>query len=80
MIDVTDIHGVKIGDIVTLVGSANGETINVYDLARWGRTIPYEIICRISPRVPRVFLKDNKIVSIRNLLRLIGDDRMTLAK
>jgi alanine racemase len=77
MIDVTDIQGVKIGDIVTLMGTSNGETINAYDLAGWANTIPYEITCQISPRVPRVFLKDKKIVSTRNLLRLIGDDRIT---
>ncbi len=80
MIDVTDIHGIKIGDIITLMGSTNGETISAYDLAKWANTIPYEITCRISPRVPRVFIKEQKIVAMRNLLRLIGDNRLTLTK
>jgi alanine racemase len=80
MIDVTGLHGVKIGDIVTLMGAANNEKISAYDLAKWANTIPYEITCGISPRVPRVFLKDQKIASIRNLLRLIGDIRLTLTK
>ncbi len=78
MIDVTNINGINIGDIVTLIGTVNGETITAYDLANWANTIPYEIICRISPRVPRVYLKNNKIVSVRNLLRTIGDNQLTL--
>ncbi|MEO0076288.1 MAG: alanine racemase [candidate division WOR-3 bacterium] len=77
MIDVTDIPGVKIGDIVTLLGSSDNQTITAQELARWANTIPYEITCRVSPRVPRVFIKNQKIVSIRNLLRVIGDHRLT---
>ncbi len=80
MIDVTNLHGVKIGDLITLIGNINGESISAYDLAKWASTIPYEITCRISPRVPRVFIKDKNIVSIRNLLRIIGDNRLTLTK
>lgn len=80
MLDVTDLHNVKIGDIVTLMGTVNNQTISTYDLAKWANTIPYEITCQISPRVPRVFIKDQKITSIRNLLRLIGDNRLSLTK
>ncbi|MCX8014766.1 MAG: alanine racemase, partial [candidate division WOR-3 bacterium] len=77
MIDVTDIPGVKIGDIVTLLGTSDNQSITVQELAKWANTIPYEITCRISPRVPRVFIKNQKIVSIRNLLRVIGEHRFT---
>jgi alanine racemase len=80
MIDVTDIPGVKIGDIVTLLGTSDDKTITARELAKWANSIPYEITCRVSPRVPRVFIKDQKIVSIRNLLRLIGDHKLTLTK
>jgi alanine racemase len=80
MLDVTDIPGIKIGDLVTLLGTSHNETINAQELAKWANTIPYEITCRISPRVPRVFMKDEKIVSVRNLLRLIGDHKLTLNK
>lgn len=70
MIDVTDIGEVKIGDIVTLIGSAGDETITVNELAKWAKTIPYEIITRISPRVPRVFIKEGKVQKVRDLLSL----------
>jgi alanine racemase len=77
MIDVTGIPGVKIGDIVTLLGTSDESTITAHELSKWANTIPYEITCRVSPRVPRVFLRDQKIVSIRNLLRVIGDHKLT---
>ncbi|MEO0094237.1 MAG: alanine racemase [candidate division WOR-3 bacterium] len=70
MIDVTEIEGVKIGDIVTLIGSAGNQTITVNELAKWAKTIPYEIITRISPRVPRLFIKQGRIQKIRDLLNL----------
>lgn len=70
MIDVTDIEGVKIGDIVTLIGTAGDETISVNEVAHWAKTIPYEIITRISPRVPRLFIKQGRIQKIRDLLSL----------
>ena len=70
MLDVTDISKVNIGDTVTLIGSSCKEIISVNDLAKLAKTIPYEIITRISPRVPRVFIKQGKIQKIRDLLHL----------
>ncbi|MDH5683048.1 MAG: alanine racemase [candidate division WOR-3 bacterium] len=70
MIDVTDIPNVKIGDVVTLMGSSGKETISANDLANWAKTIPYEIITRISPRVPRVFIQDQTVLRVRDLLNL----------
>ncbi|MCX7785956.1 MAG: alanine racemase [candidate division WOR-3 bacterium] len=80
MIDVTDIPNVRIGDEVALFGTLGKETISVREVASWAKTIPYEITSRISPRVPRVFFKNQKIVAIRNLLKVIGDQRLTLTK
>ncbi len=70
MVDVTDIPNVKIGDVVTLIGRVGNEIILVNDLAKWARTIPYEIITRISPRVPRVFIQNGAVQKVRNLLNL----------
>ncbi len=55
MVDVGE-AGVKIGDEVVLVGFQKGKRIFVEDIARICRTIPYEVVCWISPRVPRVYL------------------------
>jgi alanine racemase len=70
MIDVTPIQKVKIGDTVTLIGKDRNDTITVNELAGWAKTIPYEVITRISPRVPRVFIKEEKIQKVRDLLNL----------
>jgi alanine racemase len=43
---------VAVGDDATLFGPS-GPTL--YDVAEWAETIPYEICCGISPRVPREY-------------------------
>ncbi|MEM7195989.1 MAG: alanine racemase [Pseudomonadota bacterium] len=48
-VNVTDIENTGLGDWVELWGSH----ISVSDVARWNNTIPYELLCRISDRVPR---------------------------
>jgi alanine racemase len=55
MIDVTDVPGSVVGDVVTLIGGDGAEQISVDDLARWAGTVNYEILCGISKRVPRAF-------------------------
>ncbi len=72
MLDVTDIPDVAIGDPVTLLGSAEGDTITANELAARAGTIPYEIICRVSPRVPRVYIRKGKVTEVRNLLNNNG--------
>ena len=53
MIDVTDIIGVKPYSEVTIIG--NFQTAN--DLALYLNTIPYEVVCQISSRVFKNYLK-----------------------
>jgi alanine racemase len=65
MINLNNIPNVIIGEIVTLIGKDGKEEITVNELAFWANTIPYEIITRLSPRVPRVYLKNGKIWKIR---------------
>ena len=58
MLDVTGIAGVAVGDEVILIGADTaGNNIAVEELATAAGTIPYEIFCGISKRVPRVYLK-----------------------
>ncbi len=57
MIDVTAVPGVAVGDEVTLLGCDRlGNCVRAEELAAWAGTIPYEIFCGISKRVPRVYL------------------------
>jgi len=54
MADVTDIPGVEIGDIVTLVGKDEEASVSVEDLAGLCGTINYEILARLSSTIRRV--------------------------
>ncbi|UFS72679.1 alanine racemase [Geomonas sp. RF6] len=57
MLDVTNVPGVSVGDEVTLLGAdPAGNCISAEELAHRAGTIPYEIFCGISKRVPRVYL------------------------
>lgn len=60
MIRLDDSHSV--GEIVEIIG----EHIGVEDMARELKTIPYEVLCLINDRVPRVFIKDNKMIATQN--------------
>ncbi len=57
MLDVTGIPGVAVGDEVTLLGcDREGHCIHAEELAEKADTIPYEIFCGISKRVPRIYV------------------------
>ena len=53
MVDVGD-SGVAVGDEVVLIGRQGDEQISAEDWATRLGTIGYEVVCGISPRVPRV--------------------------
>jgi alanine racemase len=55
-IDVTAIPGIVPGDEVVLLGAVNRKSIDAGEHARICETIPYEILCSISKRVPRIYL------------------------
>lgn len=64
MVDVTHIPGVCPGDVVTIFGSDAEETITADEVAELADTIGYELVCGISPRVPRVYLKNGEVDSV----------------
>lgn len=57
MIDATDIPGVRQGDEAVLIGTQGKETITAEEAAQKAGTISYEIFCRVSARVPRVYAR-----------------------
>lgn len=59
LVDVTGIGDAKEGDEVVLFGSQGEKQISVEAVARWAGTIPYEILCGIGARVPRVYKRRN---------------------
>ncbi len=55
MLDVTDLPA-AVGDEAVLIGSQEGEQIGADELASLAGTIPYEILCAVHPRIPRVYI------------------------
>lgn len=68
MIDVTGIEDVKVGDEVVLFGKQGEGFISIDELAEKLDTINYEIVCMIGKRVPRVYIKNGKVVDVHNYL------------
>ncbi len=56
MVVLDNIPLAKIGDEVVLLGNQGAEHIRAEDLAaEWG-TIPYEVVCGMSARLPRIYI------------------------
>lgn len=51
MIDVTDLPQARLGQAVRLWGPG----LPVEEVATWGETISYELLCQVSGRVPRIY-------------------------
>lgn len=64
MVDVTGLD-VKAGDAVTVIGKEGDKAVTVDEIAAKSGTINYEITCDISKRVPRVYVRDGKVVSVQ---------------
>ena len=58
MIDLTDLPNIGTGDVVEVFGEHN----LVNDMAKQVQTIPYELLCAISKRVPRLYLEGGKVI------------------
>jgi alanine racemase len=54
ILDVTEIPGVTIGDEVIVIGRQGAASISADEIADLTGTIPYEILCAIASRVPRI--------------------------
>jgi alanine racemase len=56
MIDVTDVDGAAIGDIVTIYGT-DGEHVHPANaVARSIGTVTSDLLCAVTARVPRVYV------------------------
>ncbi len=43
------------GDVATLIGKGDqNQMITAEEIAEWSHTIPYEIVTRIQPQIPRI--------------------------
>lgn len=68
MVDVTSIPTAQLDDEAVIIGAQGNDRIDADDLASLGETISWEILAGISHRVPRVYLREGKIVETTTLL------------
>ena len=54
MVDVTDIPDAGLEDEAVLLGRQDDEGISAEQLAGWCGTIPYEVVTRVNPALPRI--------------------------
>lgn len=55
VVDITDLSGVRIGDVATLLGAEGREEITLDELARTADSVSYEVLTRFTPRLPRIW-------------------------
>lgn len=68
MLDVTDIADVNPGDEVVIMDDDPCSPASVYNLAKAGDTIPYEVFCRIGSRIHRVAVGEPKLEESKTTL------------
>ncbi len=55
VVDTTEVAGVGCGDEAVLIGRQGADEISVGEFSRWAETIPWETLCSVTKRVPRVY-------------------------
>jgi alanine racemase len=55
-VDLTDLPEIREGDEVILLGSSAHCRMTALDWSHILKTIPYEVLCAIAPRVPRIYV------------------------
>ena len=56
MLDVTDVEGAKLGDVVTIYGKDGQASIEVSEVAREIGTVTSDLLCALGRRVPKFYL------------------------
>jgi len=64
MVDVGDSVDVRTGDEAVIIGRSGKEIIPVAEVAQIAGTIEHDVICGIGPRVPRAYIRENRMVSV----------------
>ena len=76
VVDVGHIPGVALGDEVVIIGKQGEEQITVEEVASLAGTINYEILCGISPRVPRFYLQGGEVIQVKTLTDELETDQI----
>jgi alanine racemase len=67
MADVTDVPGVADGDEVVIIGRQGEAEIEAQEIGDLCGTISYEILCGITARVPRLYLRAGRLIGAETL-------------
>ncbi|HEX4627602.1 MAG TPA: alanine racemase C-terminal domain-containing protein, partial [Gemmatimonadales bacterium] len=54
LLDVGDAPA-SVGDVATLLGSADGASITLGQVAAWSNALPHEYLAGLGPRLPRIY-------------------------
>jgi alanine racemase len=66
-VDVTDLQDEpRRGDEVVFFGTQRGRRLGVDEVAAAAGTVPWEILCGVGPRVPRVIVERGSVLSIQS--------------
>lgn len=63
MIDVSSVHTIHVGDVITVLGQENQSSVTADELAKLCQTISYEIVSTIGTRIPRLYLKNGRVLN-----------------
>jgi alanine racemase len=58
VVDITDVGAVASGDEAVIIGRQGNGEISIAEFSRWADTIPWETLCSVTKRVPRVYRTD----------------------
>ena len=66
-LDASKAEGIAPGDEVVLLGEQGDGAVSCEEMADRAETIPYEIMCGVGVRVPRVYLREGRVTHVRKL-------------
>jgi alanine racemase len=76
VINVQDVPGVSQDDEVVVIGRQGAEEITADEVASAAGTIMEEILCRVSSRVPRLYVSDGAVVGVIALTSSLNAEGM----
>lgn len=56
MVEIPEGLNLEVGEVVTLLGQQDGQSVSADDLAKHAQTINYEIVTRINPSIKRILV------------------------
>lgn len=68
MVDLSDVPNVEVGDDAIIYSDGENNTMDIQRISELAETNKNEVICRITRRTPRVYIKNGETVKVRDYL------------